>query len=72
VQVADQQAQRGNVAGIDRVCDLLDEIGTDRAILAAQRRRAGFLFRFPFGPAGLGERNGCAACTPGRWDGAND
>jgi hypothetical protein len=43
VQVADQAAQRGNVGGIDRLRDLYDEIGADRAIIIAQRRRAVFV-----------------------------
>ena len=56
VQIADQSAQGGRVGGIDRLSDLRDEFGADRAVVFAERRRAGFLSGFPFSHPGLGDR----------------
>ena len=54
VQVADQNAQRRHVDGLDGARSLGDKIGADGAIFVAQRR----LFDQEFGHAGSRQRRG--------------
>ncbi len=68
MKIADQVAQGRHVGSIDGAGDLPDEDNTDRTVLRAQRRCAGFLLAH----ADLGHRMlKRAACTPGPWEWAN-